>query len=376
MNISLATGDLQRLTSGSRRAGRLFWHWWTSELKEALPPRIQKYIRDADRTLRVTLRGQSIDIKVRGADGVLPLGELDLHDPAAGDRDAVKQALQALTPAPGAVAIELAAEHVFKRVLELPASTEERLVDVLQFEMDRFTPFTGKQVYFAHRVIGRDSDNKQITVQLVIARRSLVDRLLEVLGSCDLEVSAVTVPAGAAGIGDWNLLPRQMRAGTGLRKRLLPLSLGAACVALLIAAMALPLIAQKNTMRAIESEIAELRPVAQAVAQTRDEIAALVGEQGFFAAKRAELPTTIQLMDEIARIIPDDTWLVRLEVRGSKLRIQGESDGASSLLALLEASDLIENATFSSPVTKNPRTSNDRFALEASIRQPEGRNSD
>jgi len=102
----------------------------------------------------------------------------------------------------------------------------------------------------------------------------------------------------------------------------------------------------------------------------------LLEEQGFFATRRAELPTTIRLMDEITRVIPDDTWLVRLEVRGSKLRIQGESEGASSLLALLEASDLIENATFSSPVTKNPRTSNDRFAIEAGIRSPEGNNGD
>jgi len=375
MNISLATGDLQRLTSGSRRNGRLFWHWWTGELQAALPRRIQRYIRDADRTLRVTVRGRSIDINVRGADGVVPLGELDLHDTAADELDAVKQALRALTPAPVAVAIELDSEHVFRRVINLPASTEERLLDVLQFEMDRFTPFTGKQVYFAHRVIGRDSANKQITVQLVIARRSLVDRLLDVLDSCDLKASIVTGPTGA-GVGGWNLLPREMRAGNGLRRRLLPLSLGAACMALLITAMALPLIAQQNTIRAIESEIASLRPVAQQVAQTRDEIAALVGEQGFFAAKRAEFPTTIQLLDEISRIIPDNTWLVRFEVRGSTLRIQGESDVASSLLALLEGSTLIENATFSSPVTKNPRTSNDRFAIEAKVRPLEDRNRD
>jgi general secretion pathway protein L len=81
-------------------------------------------------------------------------------------------------------------------------------------------------------------------------------------------------------------------------------------------------------------------------------------------------------MDEITRVVPDNTWLVRFEVRGPKLGIQGESEGASSLLALLEASDLIENATFSSPVTKNPRTSNDRFAIEARIRSPEAKNND
>jgi general secretion pathway protein L len=375
MNFSLSIADLQRLNAGGQSTLRRFRDWWAGELEGLLPARIQAYLRDADRTLRVSLRGQRIDIKLRGSGGAVPLGELDLHDAAAGELAAVKQATQALTPAPSAVVVELPSEHVLKRVVNLPASTEERLSDVLQFEMDRFTPFNGKQVYFAYRVTGRAPGNNQITVQLVIARRSLVDRLLQVLDDCDLEVSAVTAAAGT-GVEGWNLLPRELRTGGGLRKRVLPLSLGAALGVLLVTAMVLPLVSQQNTLRAIEGEIAELRPVAQEVAQTKDEIAALRGEQGFFASKRAAQPTTIQLLDEISRVVPDDTWLVRLEVRGTKLRIQGESEGASSLLALLEASGLIENATFSSPVTKNPRTSNDRFAIEAQIRPPEGNNSD
>jgi len=375
MSFSLAMTDLQRLASGGQSSLRRFREWWVGELRRALPQRIQRYIRDADRTLRVTLHGHRVDIKVRGSGGAEPLGEFGLHDAKLEDLAAVKQATQALAPSPGAVVVELPSEHVLKRVINLPANTEERLVDVLQFEMDRFTPFTGKQVYFTHRVIGRDTGNNQITVQLVITRRSLVDKLLEVLDTCGLEVSAVTVPA-APGSDDWNLLPKDMRAGNGLRSRVLPLSLGAVCSALLIAAIVLPLVSQQITIRALEEEIGQLRPVAQEVAQTKDEIAALLDEQGFFATKRAELPTTIRLMDEITRVIPDNTWLVRLELRGSRLRLQGESEGASSLLALLEASDLIENATFSSPVTKNPRTSNDRFAIEAGIQSPEGTNSD
>jgi general secretion pathway protein L len=375
MNFSLSMSDLQRLTAGGQSSMRRFLDWWTGELKSALPPRLQRYLRDADRTVRVSLSGSRIDIKVRGSAGVIPLGELDLHDTASGDIGAVKQATQALTPAPSAVVIELPSEHLLKRIVNLPASTEERLADVLQFEMDRFTPFTGKQVYCEHRVIGRDPDNNQITVQLVIVRRSLVDRLLNVLDECGLDAAAVTASAGSGAEG-CNLLPKEMRAGNGLRRRILPLSLGAVCGTLLIAALTLPLIAQQNTIRAIEREMAELRPLAQEVAGTRDEISALLGEQGFFSSKRAELPTTIQLLDEITRRVPDNTWLVRLEVRGPKLGIQGESEGASSLLALLEASDLIENATFSSPVTKNPRTSNDRFAIEARIRPRENKNSD
>ena len=38
----------------------------------------------------------------------------------------------------------------------MPAATEENLPQVLSFEMDRLTPFRSDEVYFDHRVVGRD----------------------------------------------------------------------------------------------------------------------------------------------------------------------------------------------------------------------------
>ena len=79
------------------------------------------------------------------------------------------------------------------------------------------------------------------------------------------------------------------------------------------------------------------------------------------------MPTKIRLLDEITRVMPDDTWLSQVQVKGGIVRIQGESEGASSLIGLMENSDLLRDVSFSSPVTKNPRTSNDRFVIQASI---------
>jgi general secretion pathway protein L len=117
----------------------------------------------------------------------------------------------------------------------------------------------------------------------------------------------------------------------------------------------------------LEERISELQPAAVAADETRSAIIEADRQGSFFADKRNSTPTKIQLLDEISRIVPDDTWLTRIQVNGATVRIQGESEGASSLIGLIEESELLQNASFSSPVTKNPRTTNDRFVIEAQI---------
>lgn len=369
MSISLTYADLQRVTAQSQSSVRRFWHWWTDELRNALPARLQRYLHGTDRTLRVSLQERHVHISIRDADGAQQLADFDLHDSRDADLEMVRDALEQLAPAAHSAVIDLPRGQVFRRTVNLPISTEERLADVLKFEMDRFTPFEHGQVYFAHKVTRRDTESGQVTVRLVVVLRSLVDKMLAALDDCGLEVSAITVAGRKPGANAdlWNLLPADRRPRSDLRRRLLPMSLTTVFALLLITALTLPLVYQQNVLRNLEQETEKLRPAAMAVAGTKDSIAALMKRQGFFASQRAASPTIVSLLNEVTRVIPDNTWLVRVEVRGSTLRIQGESDSASSLIGLLEASDLIENAAFSSPVTKNPRTSNDRFVIEAHV---------
>jgi general secretion pathway protein L len=99
----------------------------------------------------------------------------------------------------------------------------------------------------------------------------------------------------------------------------------------------------------------------------RTDIAAAVEQGNFFAARRNAGPTKISVLNELAGVIPDDTWLTRVQVDGTTVRIHGESEGASSLIGLIDQSEIFADPKFSSPVTKNPRTGNDRFVIEATI---------
>jgi general secretion pathway protein L len=78
----------------------------------------------------------------------------------------------------------------------------------------------------------------------------------------------------------------------------------------------------------------------------------------------------LELLDELTRILPDDTWITRLDIKGSELEIQGQSASAAALIPLIESSSILQNPRFRSPVTQIPRSDVERFHLSAETRGP------
>ena len=75
----------------------------------------------------------------------------------------------------------------------------------------------------------------------------------------------------------------------------------------------------------------------------------------------------MDLLRELTLILPVDTWVERLQIKGDSLQINGQSTKASALVGILEASDMLDSARFLSPVTTDPRTNKERFLLGAHI---------
>jgi len=77
------------------------------------------------------------------------------------------------------------------------------------------------------------------------------------------------------------------------------------------------------------------------------------------------------LLRELTVILPDDTWVERLQIKGDSAQIIGQSGKASALIGIVESSKLFSSAAFTSPVTTDPRTGKERFVLSARIgREP------
>lgn len=367
MSSRLALTGLRRMARGHAAPLRRFLDWWLGELRAAIPAALRGYLDRTARVVTVSPRHDELVILVAAAEGKETIARVRLDDPLPAEIESVRERIRDAGPEFGGCIVELPATRVLRRRSNLPAATEHHLGDVLKFELDRLTPFSYGEACVASRIVERDTANGRIVVELFIARRDEVDRILDRLAQCGLEATAVRPQNGESQAAAIDLLPTDRRPGRAWRHKLVPAGLAAAAAVLATLALILPAAMHYRDAAELDRQIAALQPTAREAADLRDEMLARRREQSFFADLRRRSPPVVALIDEVTRVVPDDTWVSRFEIRGSVLRIHGESESASSLIALLEGSDRLYDVAFASPVTKNPRTSNDRFSIEARI---------
>ena len=87
----------------------------------------------------------------------------------------------------------------------------------------------------------------------------------------------------------------------------------------------------------------------------------------FFAKQRRET-AALGVIDLLTRMVPLDSWLTRLSIRGREVEIAGYSPHASDLVARVEASAIFRNPQFRSPITLAPDGKSERFDLTFEIR--------
>jgi general secretion pathway protein L len=75
----------------------------------------------------------------------------------------------------------------------------------------------------------------------------------------------------------------------------------------------------------------------------------------------------VVLLAEVTRVLPDHTWLTELSWQDGDLRLVGYSQQPTSLIALLEDSELFGGARFGAPVTTDPRVGLERFNIEVGL---------
>ncbi len=72
-------------------------------------------------------------------------------------------------------------------------------------------------------------------------------------------------------------------------------------------------------------------------------------------------------MDELARRLPDGTYLEKLSIEGERLLLIGLSNEAAALVGRLEGSPLWRSPALSGALQPDPRSGRDRFTLTAEL---------
>ena len=121
--------------------------------------------------------------------------------------------------------------------------------------------------------------------------------------------------------------------------------------------------AAQQLERQVESRSAATRQVAL----QRQQLLDTVQGAAFLDRARSGRPTMVEIMDELSRRLPDNTYLEKLAVEDDKLLLIGLSSEASALVARLEGSPLWTSPALTGALQPDPRTNRDRFTLTADL---------
>lgn len=77
--------------------------------------------------------------------------------------------------------------------------------------------------------------------------------------------------------------------------------------------------------------------------------------------------SVVRILAELTRLLPDSAWVSDLNSRGNQLTITGFATSAADLIQPIDASPLFSAPEFSSPVTRVPGQTGERFTITAKI---------
>ncbi len=353
-----------------------FLAWWWRELLACLPARWRAALAERTEALLLETEGRTLVVRHQSGEAITPLGRIELDIPAEAQRVEFAQLQTGIDVPLLRLYYCIPAQRTLRRTLSLPAAAEERLRQVLVFEMDRQTPFKADQVYFDHRVIGRDASGRSLHVDLTVIPRAQLDAELAAISGLGAALDGVDCwrdreAATRLGI---NLLPAEWRARRRDLRLRLNLALAATAALLLAVVMVESVTNREQALAGMTEAVHATQEDAKVVSALRKTLDDTIDSANFLASKKRSTVTMVELLDDLSRRLPDSTYIERLNLNeDGRLEVQGLSDEAPKLINDLQQSELIANPAFQGVIQPDPQKKKDRFNLIAQVKPREAR---
>ncbi|HEV2679212.1 MAG TPA: PilN domain-containing protein [Rhodanobacter sp.] len=376
--MSTATQSLRPLMDRLRRGWRAspmpgFFRWWGGELRGLLPLRWRGWFSDgADWHLlqydgmQWTLRRSGHAELLASWDDSLDAVTGDVRNPPA----ALDTALRSVDREDRRLALLLPPAVVLRRTLALPLAARDNLQQVVAFEMDRQTPFSVAQVYYAVRELSAPAGAGRFSAELLAVMRDTLDPLLTRLHAQGISIDAVDLAVADDRLGV-NLLPPEQIPHRARPRRTLNLALAAGCVLLLLLLLSTWLNNREQTLAQMQAQVDTMRGEAQQVAALRQQLQDDAGAAGFLVQRKERSVAVLSLLLEVTKRLPESAWLERFSLDNTgQVGFQGQSVQAAKLLDLLKDSPLITDVNFQGSIQADPITGKERFFMVAQLRKP------
>lgn len=265
------------------------------------------------------------------------------------------------------IAVVLGAGNFVVRDLELPGKAAGFLPGVIRAQLDRLTPWTAEQAVFGFRQRS-DAGTERVHATVAVTARSLVQRFTTMLHP--LHPASIVIFADVPS-ADPKAMPIHIaddRAGDRRNRtaRRLVLAGAAAVVTVACASVAGASLAGAyfaSRQAEVDAQITTLRGRLQSGP-------AAMGASASLHRQKRDAPSATLTLEALARLLPDDTFLTDMEIRGDTLTISGLAPDAARVIRLVEQSPAFAGAAFTAPTTRTPNERGERFQIETHLKPP------
>jgi general secretion pathway protein L len=335
---------LEKRVAESTTAGQSVNHflsWWQQQLTECVPLALRNKLA---RARRPAMWSPSAD-RVWSAGGTLEQSKPFLNS--------------ALAQRGGEVALVVGEANGFRRELEMPLAVQDRLQQVLAFELDRLTPLKPSELYYDFRVSQRNMAAGTCTVELAAAPKMRVDPMLAEAKRKNIDVKRMLLAPRDAdtSLDLFNALKSRADDAAPKRNWINP-ALMALCAALLIAIVALPLWQMRQYIVDLGPVEAKAKADAEVASVIQRQLEKQIGEYNLPLTRKHGAPLVVQLLDDLSKRLPDDTWAQSIEIRSvpnqkaKEVVIQGETGSGGKILQLVQESPMIKDPAFKATMTR------------------------
>ncbi len=311
-------------------------------------PRVIRLVEDEEKPDSFTVQGGKIPgERITFSGGHFASGELESF--AKGSR----------------LELELRPNRFLVRPLELPARATEFIEGIVRVQIDRLTPWTAAEAVFGCTPPIMAGNGKIVTT-IAASTRAATDPYVAGLAALHPASMSIFTRAGEQSRDLIKVFEQQARGLLDRQRmsRLLRLTLAGLAVAAVLAIVADGFV--DNYLDGRQAEInSEL--TARRVALRLDRNGIDLSPVAALARRKHETQASVIAIEELSRILPDNTYVTELHIDGNTLQVAGVTTDAPSLIRLMEQSQHFSRATFFAPTTRAPSDPGDRFHIEAKL---------
>lgn len=341
--------------------------WWSNELSGMVPHRVRDLMSASGDQLALYLEGGRV--RICQLETGAPVGTSS--PPTAADDAEAWRKISALAGKGQPPSLILIVPHsaCLERRIEIPKKARHDAGRILELDLERATPFKLKDVLTAHVVDAAPEQKGALCARQFVLKRETVVRALSEAEQAGATVRRITCLTSngreTLPVNFLEAVTPSVRRGNDTWVRTLTVGL------VLLAGLATALAMWRNVsaLAALDRQTAEIRMQLGARDDHSNGTASAAKEVAAVQARKAQAVPAVVLLDEITRLLPDDTYLSELRMSGRSIELSGLSRRASDLVGTLEKSPYFGDATLTAPVTFDPNADRERFNLRLTLRQ-------